>query len=103
QARHVLLAMRVGHRLQVLRAMAFELVQFAIADEGEGLLERRMLEVARGLASRTGDEGRLYIEAARGLALYMRGRFREGLEVLDWATAAAGQQGIRNSAAGGNI
>jgi hypothetical protein len=103
QARHLLLAMRLGDRLQVLRAMSFELVQFAVADHTEGKRERRMLEAARGLASRTGDEGRLYIEGARGLALYMRGRFREALEVLDSVTAAAGQESIGNSAAAGNV
>jgi tetratricopeptide (TPR) repeat protein len=103
QARHLLVAMRVGDRLQVLRAMCFELIQFAIANHSEGKRERRMLEVARRLASRTGDEGRLYVEAARGLALHMRGRFREALEALDRVTAAAGQQGVRNSAAAGNV
>ncbi len=103
QARHLLLAMRVGDRLQVLRAMCFELIQFAIADHSEGKRERRMLETARGLASRAGDEGRLYVEGARGLALHMRGRFREALEALDSFTAAAGRESIRNSAAGGNV
>ncbi len=103
QARHLLLAMRVGDRLQVLRAMCFDLIQFAIADHSEGKRERRMLEAARGLASRTGDEGRMQIEGARGLALYMRGRFREALETLDSAFAFAGQKRIQNSAAGGNV
>jgi hypothetical protein len=103
QARHLLLAMRVGDRLQVLRAMCFDLIQFAIADHSESKRERKMLEAARGLASRIGDDGRLYIEAARGLGLYMRGRFREALEALDAVAASPGRGRLQNSAAGGNV
>jgi tetratricopeptide (TPR) repeat protein len=103
QARHLLVAMRMGDRLQVLRAMCFDLIQFAIADHSEGKRERRTLEAARGLASRTGEQGRLYLEGARGLALYMRGRFREALEALDAVVAHPGEERLLNSAAGGNV
>jgi len=83
QARHLLLAMRVGDRLQVLKAMCVELVQLAVAGHTEGKRERRMVEEARGLSSRIGHEERLYFEGTRGLALYMRGRYPEALETLD--------------------
>jgi tetratricopeptide (TPR) repeat protein len=103
QARHMLLAMRVGDRLQVLRAMSFDLIQCAIADHSESTRERKMREAARGLASRSGTEGQLLLEGARGLALYMRGRFREALEALDAVYATFGESRLRNSAAGKNV
>ena len=88
QARHLLLAMAVGHRLQLLRAICGELVQFAVSTHAEGRRERRMVEVARGLAARTGVEGQLYFEGAQGLALYMRGRFAEAREILEAVVAS---------------
>jgi len=103
QARHLLLARRVGDRLQVLRAMCIDLVQFAVADHEEGRRERRVLEAARSLASRAGDEGRLQLDAAHGLALYMRGRFPEALEALDAALADPARGRLLYSAAGGNV
>ncbi len=102
QARHLLLAMRVGDRLQVLRAMCIDLVQFAVADHSEGRRERRMLEAARGLASRAGDDGRLQVQGARGLALYLRGHFPEALETLDAALADPASARHQNNSAGGN-
>ena len=45
----------------------------------------------------------MHIEGARGLSLYMRGRFREALEALDSSLATVGQNRIQNSAAGGNV
>jgi hypothetical protein len=62
-----------------------------------------MREAARGLASRSGTEGQLLLEGSRGLALYMRGRFREALEVLDAVYATFGESRLRNSAAGKNV
>jgi tetratricopeptide (TPR) repeat protein len=103
QARHMLLAMRVGDRLQVLRAMCFDLIQCAVADHSESRRERKMYEAARGLASRSGIDGQLQLEGARGLALYMRGRFHEALEVLDVIYANFGDSRLRNSAAEKNL
>jgi hypothetical protein len=102
QARHLLLAMRVGDRLQVLRAMCIDLIQFAVADHSEGRRERRMLEAARGLASRAGDDGRLQVDGARGLALYLRGHFPEALETLDAVLADPALAHQQNSG-GGNV
>jgi serine/threonine protein kinase/tetratricopeptide (TPR) repeat protein len=83
QARHLFLAMAVGDRMQVLRALCIELVQFAIANQSEGKRERAMVEIARGLAAREGIEGQLYFDGARGLASYLRGRFLEARGALD--------------------
>ncbi len=103
QARQLVLAMRVGDRLQVLRAMCFDLVQRAVAQHAEGKRERKMLEAARGLAARSGEEGKLQLDGARALALYVRGRFQEALEALDAVDAAAKASNRRHSTAGTNI
>ncbi len=83
QARHLLLATALGDRMQLLRAMCVELVQFSTRSHSESKRERAMVEVARGLAGRAGDEGQLYFDGTRGLALYLRGRFPEALAILD--------------------
>jgi hypothetical protein len=63
--------------------MCLELIQFAVASHSASRRERRTFEIARDLAARLGPEGQLYIATARGLALYMRGRFPEALGDLD--------------------
>ncbi len=83
QARHMLEAMRVGDRFQVLLAILGQLFQFAVAGKPEGKRERVMLETARGLAARCDPDDATYFEGARGLALYMRGHYREALEIFD--------------------
>ena len=83
QARHMLEAMRVGDRFQVLLAIVGQLFQFAVAGKPEGERQRAMLETARGLAARCAPGDATYFEGARGLALYMRGHYREALEIFD--------------------
>ena len=73
QARHLLLAMRVGDRLQVLRAMCFDLIQFAIADHSEGKRERN--DARGGPRPRLAHRGRgadAHRGGARALALHAR-------------------------------
>jgi serine/threonine protein kinase/tetratricopeptide (TPR) repeat protein len=89
QARHMLLAMRVGDRFQMLLAIMGQVVQFAIAGKPEGRRERAMLAVARDLASRCEPDDASYFEGACGLALYMRGRYREALDLFDGIEALA--------------
>jgi serine/threonine protein kinase len=102
QARHLLLAMAVGDRMQVLRAMCVELVQLAVANTSEGKRERAMVETARGLAAREGLEGQLYFDGARGLASYLRGRFLEAREILD-AVVDKSRQAPRGVTATANL
>ena len=59
------------------------------AGKPEGRRERAMLETARDLASRCEPDDASYFEGARGLALYMRGRYREALELFDGLDALA--------------
>ncbi len=99
QARHLLLAMRVGDSQQVLKAMCIELVRLATTGRAAGARERRMLETASDLASRVGVDGPAYFDGARGLALYMRGRYEEALELLDAVDAASRQGTLGSSAA----
>ncbi len=89
QARHMLLAMRVGDRFQMLLAIMGQVVQFAIAGKPEGRRERAMLAVARDLATRCAPDDASYVEGAYGLALYMRGRYREALDLFDGIEALA--------------
>jgi serine/threonine protein kinase/tetratricopeptide (TPR) repeat protein len=93
QARHMILAMRVGDRFQVLAALGGQLVQFAVSGGREGKRERATLEAARTLAARLGADGGSFLEGARGSALYMRGRYREALVELD---AAARRSSLRS-------
>jgi tetratricopeptide (TPR) repeat protein len=103
QARHLVLAMRVGDRLQVLKAMCVELVQFAVAAHSVGNRELAMVEAAERLASRVGPEERLFFEGTRGLALYMRGRYEEALEALDAADAQSRKTRLRPSMANARL
>jgi serine/threonine protein kinase/tetratricopeptide (TPR) repeat protein len=89
QARHMLLAMRVGDRFQVLLAVLGQVAQFAIAGKPEGKREREMIEIARGLAQRCGGEDSAYFEGALGIVLYMRGRYREACNMFDGIEALA--------------
>jgi hypothetical protein len=83
QARHLVVAMQAGDREQVLRAMCVELIQ--VASAGSGARERRLLTAADGLAERSGPDAIPYLASAKGMALYMRGRYREALAALDAA------------------
>jgi hypothetical protein len=83
QAKHLRVAMKRGDRMQVLRAVGFETVQFAVAGRPEGRRERRVLHLARGLAERIVPEAEAGLERALGIALYMRGRYREEFEKLE--------------------
>jgi eukaryotic-like serine/threonine-protein kinase len=83
QARHMLFAMRIGDRFQMLLALVGQLFQVAVAGKPETRRERAMLEMARDLATRCEPDDSAYFEGARGLAVYMRGHYREALELFD--------------------
>jgi serine/threonine protein kinase/tetratricopeptide (TPR) repeat protein len=83
QVRHTLFAMRIGDSFQMLLAVMGELFQRAVAGKPEGRRERAMLEMARDLAAGGDPDDAAYFEGAWGLALYMRGRYREALTLFD--------------------
>jgi hypothetical protein len=83
QARHMLFAMRIGDPFQMLLALVGQLFQVAVAGKPETRRDRAMLEMARDLALRCVPDDAAYFEGARGLAVYMRGHYREALELFD--------------------
>jgi tetratricopeptide (TPR) repeat protein len=87
-AKHLLIAKRRGDRMQVLVALAGEIAQLASTGPLERRRPRRVIERAMDLAARIGPEATAYVRGALGVALYMRGRYRESLETLDGALAA---------------
>jgi hypothetical protein len=92
QARHLIEALRVGDRFQVLRAMSLEAAGMTVRGARETTRERAVLGLVRNLAERIGtDEAREISRAFLGLALLQRGRWREAqrhFEVFERPTLA---------------
>jgi tetratricopeptide (TPR) repeat protein len=88
-AKHMLVALDRGDRMQVLRALGVEIVQVAVAGRPEDERHQQLLELAWGLAARIGADARAYLAGTLGLSLYMRGRYRDALETIDGAVHAA--------------
>ena len=83
QARHLILALRKGDRYQVLRAASLEVSQLAGVGGREGKRERALFEVARRLAAGTGNlEAEAFHEGSLGVALFLRGRWKEARSTL---------------------
>jgi serine/threonine protein kinase/tetratricopeptide (TPR) repeat protein len=89
-AKHLLVALDRGDRAQVFRALGVEIVQVAAAGRRESARERRLLGMSRALAVRVGGEADSHFGAWLGLALYMRGRYREALETFDAVPSGEG-------------
>jgi hypothetical protein len=84
QARHLTEAMRSGDRLQVLGAIGIEVAQLAVAGKAQTHRERKLIELARGLAQRDlSPDARAILETAMGVGLFTRGRWREASELLE--------------------
>jgi hypothetical protein len=83
-ARHLVAALRAGDRFQVLRAIALH-ASFQASPGGKPKkLELRAVEIARGLAEREErPEGKALFDGSHGVAVYLRGHWREALELLD--------------------
>ena len=89
QARHLLAAMEHGDRTQVLQGLGAGMIELAILGRPESKREKRMTKAAAALAEQIGPEMESYLVQTSGLALYMRGQYREALEKLDIASRAA--------------
>jgi hypothetical protein len=84
QARHLIEALRVGDRFQVLRALSMEAIQMASPGGPETQRERRLFALAPALADRHGtQEGHEFCRASLGIALFQRGRWRQAQALLD--------------------
>ena len=82
--RHLVAALRSGDRFQVLRATTLEASFLASAGGKPGKLERGLVDVARRLAeTEVRAEGRAFFDGGQGVAMYLRGHWKEALALLD--------------------
>jgi eukaryotic-like serine/threonine-protein kinase len=82
--RHLIAALRGGDRFQVLRATCLQVAGLATAGGTPGKLERALSAIAAQLAEREeSTEGRAYFDGCHGVALYLRGRWKDALRTLD--------------------
>jgi hypothetical protein len=83
-ARHLVAALRSGDRFQVLRAIALHASLQASSGGKPATQEQRAVEIARRLAEREERiEGKALFDGSHGVAVYLRGHWREALELLD--------------------
>ena len=88
QARHLMLALRAGSHVDVMRAASIELTHVASLGGPMGRRERALARIIDAAVESTCDaESVAFVRAARGTALLFRGRWREALEILDGAYA----------------
>ncbi len=83
-ARHLILALRRGDRFQLMRAASLEASILSAAGGPETFRERALVETSQRLAAREDTPAaHAYADGARGIGLFLRGRFREARESLD--------------------
>jgi hypothetical protein len=88
QARLLLLSIRAGHSEQVMRAAALEGAQLATRGGHPARREQVLFALARRIADGVGTpEADALVEGARGIALFLRGRWAEARDVLDASNA----------------
>ena len=84
QSRHLLLALRVGDRSQVVRATSLEAAQLASVGGAVGRRELAVLEIAGRLVERGSDtEGDTFLRGSHAVGMFLRGRWREAHRALD--------------------
>jgi eukaryotic-like serine/threonine-protein kinase len=86
QARHLVEALRVGDRFQVLRATSLETCYAVTMAKRETKRERALTEISRRLAERDGSaEADAYFAGLWGIGLFQRGRWKDALAMLERA------------------
>ncbi len=86
QSLHLLLALRAGDDVQVLRAASLEVGHLASEGGVEGRRERAVNEIAGTLVERTADtEGETFYVGTHAVGLFLRGQWREAARALDAA------------------
>jgi hypothetical protein len=84
--RHTIAALRAGDKSQVLRAVAFEVSNDAIAGGPVSKREQRLIAIARSLASgEDNSEGQGFFRSCLGVSLYLRGEWNAARENLESA------------------
>ncbi len=87
QGRHLIMALRLGDRFQVMRAASLEAGHLAARGGQETERERRLSAIVQRLA----DEGqgsetnRAFFQAKHGIRLFLRGQWKNARRVLDAA------------------
>ena len=90
QAQHLLLATRLGDRLQLVRALTLEAAHAAALGGQNDARASALAEATCRIASRTGaPEARFYVEGMRGIRLFLSGRWKEAREQCDVAVVQA--------------
>ena len=86
QSRHLLLALRVGDRSQIVRAASLEAAQLASEGGAIGKRELVMMEIAGTLVERGSDaEGDTFLRGSHAVGLFLRGRWRDAHRLLESA------------------
>ena len=84
QSRHLLHALRVGDRFQVMRAVSLEASNLAGAGGPERRRARSLRALGQRLAERSSDpEEQLFVDGNHGIGLFLRGRFKEARDKLE--------------------
>ncbi len=93
-ARHLVVALGSGDRFQVLRATALHASFLAAAGGKPGKLERGVSGIARRLADKEErPEGKALFAGSHGIAVYLRGHWKEALALLDASHAGVQSHG----------
>jgi serine/threonine protein kinase len=83
-ARHFVLALRRGDRLQVQRAASYSAGQYSTAGGEVGPRERALFALARELTDEQSDPlVRLWYDRASATSLFLRGRWKEASQAFD--------------------
>ena len=83
QSRHLIAALEVGDRNQVLRATALEAAHLASEGGTESRRELAVTEIAGVLTERGSDtEGETFSRGTRAIGMFLRGRWREAHHAL---------------------
>jgi hypothetical protein len=82
--RHLIAALRSGDRFQVLRATVLQASMLSSAGRTPSKREQSLMAIAGRLAEKEESaEGRALFDGSRGVAVYLRGHWREALELFD--------------------
>jgi serine/threonine protein kinase len=88
KARFLIDAFRSRHPRYIVLAAAAEASTLASVGRRVSRRERRLFEVARRLSEETNDrEGYAMYQITTGIGLYLRGKWRQSIELVDTATA----------------
>ena len=83
-SRHLLLALRLGDRSQVVRAASLEAAQLASYGGTVGRRELAAREIAGRLVERGSDtEGDAFLRGSHAIGLFLRGQWRDAHRLLD--------------------